>query len=91
MDATNISAAELQAYAEQLRHFTNQVSRYCDALEKGASHYARYMRDENSQSLCKNSCQLSRDIKACLFPVQRVLDHMQELALFMEAPEDLSR
>ena len=91
MDSRNISMTQLQAYAQQVENFTKRVSRYCDALDSGADYYGKHMSDRESQDLCQKSRQVARDIKACLFPVQRFLEQVQQLSLYLGSAEDFSR
>ena len=88
MGRTNVSFSDLQQCADRLERFRLRVGRYCQDQENGAKYCAAYMRDGESQQLLQQGCATAREIKNCLFPVQRLLDKLSNLA---EASQDLSR
>lgn len=88
MGRTNVSFSNLQQCADQLERFRLRVGHYCQDLEDGAKYCAAHMRDAESQTLLRQGYATAREIKNCLFPVQRLLDKLTSLA---EASQDLSR
>ena len=88
MNQTDVRFSNLQQCAEQLEHFRLRVGRHCQDLEDGVKYCAAYMRDTESQKLLRKGYTAAKEIKNCLFPVQRLFDKLTTLA---EASQDPSR
>lgn len=63
----------LKGYICELEDFKARVSKYCTELEKGIGSCSGYMLDGVSQRALQKGRKAAADIKACLFPIDRLL------------------
>ncbi len=63
-----------QDIAGQVEDLCRDISRKCEDLQHSVRRCRQYMPDPRSEKLLEKGWQTASNIKACLFPVQRLLD-----------------
>lgn len=85
---TNVDSAALQAFANALENFKQNVESHCRTLEGGIAGCQRFMKDANSQKALQEGQQVCTDIRACLNPTEMLLEHVRRMVtLLNSAPE----
>ena len=75
---TEMDLRALQGYASELESFKSRVNKHCNDLETGIGSCSSYMLDANSQKALQ---------KACLYPVERLLEKVYRLIQDMESEQ----
>ena len=82
---TEMDLVALKGYASELESFKSRVSKHCNDLETGIGSCSNYMLDENSQKALQKGRQVAVDIKACLYPVEMILERIYQIIHDMES------
>lgn len=85
---TEIDLIALKSYASELEAFKSRVNKHCNNLEAGIDSCSHYMLDENSQKALKKGRQVATDIKACLYPIEMLLEKTYQIIYNMESSHD---
>lgn len=85
---TEMDLVALKGYASELESFKSRVNKHCTDLETGIGSCSNYMLDENSQKALQKGRQVAVDIKACLYPVEMILERVYQIIIGMESPHD---
>lgn len=85
---TEMDLVALKSYASELESFKSRVSKHCNDLETGIGSCSSYMLDANSQKALQKGRQVAVDIKACLFPVEKLLEKVYRMIHDMESSHD---
>ena len=85
---TEMDLVALKGYASELESFKSRVNKHCTDLETGIGSCSKYMLDENSQKALQKGRQVAVDIKACLYPVEMILERIYQIIHDMESSHD---
>ena len=85
---TEMDLVALKGYASELESFKSRVNKHCNDLETGVGSCSNYMLDENSQKALQKGRQVAVDIKACLYPVEMILERIYQIIHDMESSHD---
>ena len=85
---TEMDLVALKGYASELEYFKSRVNKHCTDLETGIGSCSNYMLDENSQKALQKGRQVAVDIKACLYPVEMILERIYQIIQYMESSHD---
>lgn len=85
---TEMDLVALKGYASELESFKSRVNKHCTDLETGIGSCSNYMLDENSQKALQKGRQVAVDIKACLYPVEMILERIYQIIHDMESSHD---
>lgn len=64
----------LKGYIYELEDFKARVTKYCNDLERGIVNCSDYVLDGTSRQAMQKSRKAVADIKACLLPVDQLLE-----------------
>ena len=85
---TEMDLVALKGYASELESFKSRVNKHCTDLETGIGSCSNYMLDENSQKALQKGRQVAVDIKACLYPVEMILERIYQIIHDMESSHE---
>lgn len=85
---TEMDLVALKGYASELESFKSRVNKHCNDLETGIGSCSNYMLDANSKKALQKGRQVATDIKACLYPVEMLLEKIYTMIHTMESAHD---
>ncbi len=88
-DLTEMDLVALKGYANELEAFRSRVNRYCNELEAGIDSCSHFMLDSGSKKAFQKGYRVAADIKACLFPVEKLLEKVYQTIRGTELSRDL--